>query len=93
MKPSVIWTYEMYQRVEDEYPFKGTALAKELGVTKSALIDKVAKLGVSYATPFSEEEENNILRHGRKLREATIFLMPNRTPAEIHQALCALHYV
>lgn len=93
MKPSVIWTYEMYQRVMDEYPFKGTALAKELGVTKSALIDKAAKLGVEYNTPFSEDEERELVRHGRKLKEAAIFLMPNRTPEEIHRALCALHYV
>lgn len=92
MKPSVIWTYEMYQRVLDEYPSKGTALAKELGVTKSALIDKAGKLGVSYNNPFTTEEEQNLVRHGRKLKEAAMFLMPDRSAAEVHAALCALHY-
>lgn len=92
MKPSVIWTYEMYQRVLDEYPLKGTALAKELGVTKSALIDKATRLGVSYNEPFTPEEEQNLVRHGRKLGDAAVFLMPNRSSAEVHRALCALHY-
>lgn len=93
MKPSVIWTYEMYQRVLNEYPSKGTVLAKELGVTKSALIDKAARLGISYNEPFTEEEEQNLVRHGRKLKEAAMFLMPNRSAAEVHDALCVLHYV
>lgn len=93
MKPSVIWTYEMHQRVLNEYPFKGTALAKELGVTKSALIDRAARLGVRYNEAFTPEEEQALLRHGRKLKEATIFLMPNRSVSEVHNALCELHYV
>lgn len=93
MKPSVIWTYEMHQRVLDEYPFKGTALAKELGVTKSALIDRATRLGVRYNEQFTDEEEQLLLRHGRKLKEAAIFLMPSRSAAEVHNALCVLHYV
>lgn len=93
MKPSVIWNYSMYKRVLDEYPTKGTALAKELGTTVAALNSVAVKLGVTHASKFSDEEMEIVRRHGRKLKDALVFLLPNRTVSEVHKVLCEMHYV
>lgn len=90
MKHSNVWTYGMYKKVLDEYPFKGNALAQEMGVAKATLQDKADKLGVSSVSLFTEEEVRYLSMYGRTLGSASIFLMPNHTNIEVNKALCEL---
>lgn len=88
MKQTKTWTYPMYRQVIDEYPFKGTALAKEMGVNMTTLEEKAQKLDVSCSYELTPEETEYVKRYGRTLGKATVFLMPNHTPTEINRALC-----
>lgn len=88
MKQSKHWTHDMYRQVLDEYPFKGQNLAKEMGVNADTLQHKATILGASCHYDITDEEKGLITRYGRTLGQATIFLMPDHTPAEIRKALC-----
>lgn len=90
MKHGNVWTYGMYRQVLEEYPFKGNALAQEMGVAKATLQDKADKLGVSSVSVFTEEETRMLSMYGRTLGRAAMFLMPNHTSIEVDRALCEL---
>lgn len=92
MKNNKTWTYQMYKKVLDQYPFKGEALAEEMDVSKSMLNDKAATLRCTFNQELTKEEKSMIRLYGRKLGDACMFLMPNRTQAEVHRELCAIHY-
>ena len=90
MKYGNVWTYSMYKKVLDEYPFKGNALASEMGVAKATLQDKAEKLGVSPVSVFTDDEVVTLSMYGRTLGKATMFLMPSHTALEVSKALCEL---
>ena len=77
------WTYDMYRKLLLEYPTKGDVLAEEMGISVKNLKDRADQMGVSIHRPYTEEEKDLFYRYRLKLKNAMIFLMPYRSPAEI----------
>lgn len=77
------WTYEMYLKVLEVYPFEQEELAKELGVSQENLASRAKSLGVSINKPLTVQEIELYRRYYSKLGQAIIFLCPDRSISEI----------
>lgn len=87
-QPDKTWTYDMYQKLLDEFPTKGTSFMAEFGVSLTSLYDKAARIGVRQYSPPTDREKELLRKYADKLGTAMVFILPDRVPAEIGMLLC-----
>ena len=85
------WSWNDYDIIRKEYPYKGKAIVEDLPERSIANIEnKAERLNTYKHNPFTPEEIKIAKAYGKSLHECIIFILPHRTPREIGELLeCA----
>ncbi len=82
------WTWKDYDLIRTRYPLEGISIAKEFpGSAKDTVRSRAVRIDAGPPHQFTEAEMDLVQRYGSTLGTALIFLIPDRTPAEIEQFL------
>lgn len=82
------WTYDEYDCVYRKFPIFGVDFcAKEINRSIDTIENKARALGVSPYKEFTEQEIKVAKEYGKRLGQALMFLLPNRTSWEVSELL------
>ena len=88
---SQFWTWDDYDTIRKEYPYKGKAITEDLPERSLTVIEnKAERLNTYIHTTFTEQELKVAKSFGKSLKGCLLFLLPNRTPREIEELLACV---